>query len=129
MLNNQLGVRTTVGNTPPIIRGAQRHKNIRKRRGTTKTPSKPQPIRKPNFAYRVEFPELPRRQQMQQSAPEPSVGGGMEDFREIIDLFRSGIVSSYIRRFKGLMQRVKAQPDPMSKMLTFGLGIVEIFDD
>ena len=53
----------------------------------------------------------------------------MDDFREILNLFKSGTISSYIKKFKGLMQRVKAQPDSMSKMLTFGLGLVEIFDD
>ena len=53
----------------------------------------------------------------------------MEDFREILDLFRSEYVSSYIRKFKGLMQRFKALSDSMSKMLTFGLGLVEVFDD
>ena len=119
MLHTQLGVLTEAGNTPPTIRGAQKYNE---RRGTTRTPSKIQPIRKPNFAFKVEFPELPRRQQEQQSAPEPSVGGSMDDFREILDLFRSGTNSSYIRKFKGLMQRVKAQPDSMSKMFTFGLG-------
>ena len=66
---------------------------------------------------------------MQQAAPEPSGGGLMDDFREILNLFKSGTISSYIKKFKGLMQRVKAQPDSMSKMLTFGLGLVEIFDD
>ena len=52
----------------------------------------------------------------------------MEDFIEILDLFRSGTVGSYIRNFKGLMQGVKAQPDSVSQMLTFGLGLVEVFD-
>jgi hypothetical protein len=109
--------------------GCPEAQKYNERRGTTRTPSKPQAVRKPNFASKVEFPELPRRQKVQQSAPELSVGGGMEDFREILDLFRSGTISSYIGKFKGLMQRVKAQPDSMSKMLTFGLGLVEIFDD
>ena len=109
--------------------GCPEAQKYKERTGTTRTPSKPQQVRKPDTASRVEFPELPRRQQAQQPAPEPSAGGGMEDFGEILDLFRSVTVSPYIRKFKGLMQRVKAQPDTISKMLTFGLGLVEIFDD
>ena len=109
--------------------GCPEAQKFKERRGTTRTPSKPQPNRKPNIASNIEFPELPRRQHVQQAAPEPSGGGLMDDFREILNLFKSGTISSYIKKFKGLMQRVKAQPDSMSKMLTFGLGLVEIFDD
>jgi hypothetical protein len=72
---------------------------------------------------------LPRRQRAEQPPPETSVGGGLEDFKEILNLFRSGTISSYIRKFKELMRRVKQQSDPMSKLLTFGLGLVEVFDD
>ena len=80
------------------------------------------------MASKIEFPELPRRQREQQPTPE-LVGGGMDDIREILNLFRSGTISSYLPKFKDLMQRVKAQPDSVSKTLTFGLGIVEIFND
>ena len=57
------------------------------------------------------------------------VGGGMEDFKEIINLLISGTISSYIRKFRELMRRVKQQTDPMTKLLTFGLGLVEVFYD
>ena len=53
----------------------------------------------------------------------------MDDFREILNIFRSGTICSYLRKFKDLMQMFKEQPVFMSKILTFGLGIVEIFDD
>ena len=78
---------------------------------------------------RSEFPELPRRQRTEQPPPETSVGGGMEYFKEILNLLRSGTMSSYIRKFRELMRRVKQQPDPMTKLLTFGLGLVEVFED
>ena len=42
--------------------------------------------------------------------------GGVDDFHDILDLFRSEIISSYIHKFKELMQRVRAQRGSMSKM-------------
>ena len=53
----------------------------------------------------------------------------MDDPREILVLFRSGVISSVLRKFKELMKGVTALTDSLSKLLTFGLGLVEVFDD
>ena len=116
------------GQHSAYYQGCPEAQKYKKRRCTTRTLSMSQQVRKPDTAFRVESPKLPHRQRVQQPAPEPSAGG-MEDFREILYLFRSVTVNSHILKFKELLQRVKAQPDSMSKMLTVGLGLVEIFDD
>ena len=120
MLHTQLDVQTAAGNTP-TTRGAQRHKNTRKG-------GAPRELLQASTSKEAGHRFQGCRQRVQQPALEPSAGG-MEDFREILDLFRSGTVSTYLRKFKELMQRVKAQPGSMSKILAFGLGLVEIFDD
>ena len=56
----------------------------------TRTPYKSQQVRESNTESRDEFPELSRKQRVQQTAPEPSVGG-MENLSEILNIFRSGI--------------------------------------
>ena len=80
---------SAAGKTPPIIKGAKRHKNTKKGGAPQEPPYKPQQLRKPDTASRVEFLELRRKQRVQQEAPEPSVGG-MEDFSEILNLLKSG---------------------------------------
>ena len=53
----------------------------------------------------------------------------MEDIREVINLFKSGTISFYIRRFKELIGNVKRQPDSFMKVTTFCLRVMEIFED
>ena len=66
------------------------------------------------------FPELPRSQGAHQKAPESN---GLDDDRDIVNPFKSGTVSSYIRKLKKLIHNVKRQPDNIPKLMTFCLGI------
>ena len=55
------------------------------------------------------------------------VMNGSGEFREIFHLFKSGVISSYVRKFKTLIGNIRQQPDAMSKVMTFVVGIVEVF--
>ena len=60
------------------------------------------------MASRQEFPELLRRQRVQQQTPTPD---GVGDFKEIINLFILETIGSYFCKFMTLVGRVKQQPD------------------
>ena len=102
---------------------------FKERSGTTRTPTKPQLRGKPKLTSRTELPELPRRQRAEPNPPMPTISNGMEDIREVINLFKSGTISSYIIRFKELIGNAERQPDSFMKVTTFCLGVMEIFDD
>jgi Arginine methyltransferase-interacting protein, contains RING Zn-finger len=108
--------------------GCPEVKKYQERRGLTRAPQRPQQQRRPNVSSNVEFPALPRRQRVELPTPTPQAADGMGDLKEIISLFTSGTIRSYLTKFKTLIGQVKQQPDPMSKMMTFCFGLVELFD-
>jgi len=107
--------------------GCPEAKKYQERRGRSRAPQ-PQPQRKPNVSSTKEFPALPRKQRVERPPPTPPPGDGMGDLKEIIALFTSGTVRTYITKFKSLIGNVRQQPDSMSKMLTFCFGLMELFD-
>jgi hypothetical protein len=80
-------------------------------------------------ASNKEFSELPRRERVEQPTPAPAgVSDSVSDFNEILNLFTSGTIRSYLDKFKNLIGRVKQQPGSISKVMTFCFGLCEIFD-
>ena len=117
------------GDHSASYQGCPEAKKYLERRGVTRAPQQPQTQRRPNVASNREFPELPRRQRVEQPTPTPAGGSdSVSDFKEILNLFTSGTIRSYLDKFKNLVGRVKQQPDSMSKMMTFCFGLCEIFD-
>jgi hypothetical protein len=53
----------------------------------------------------------------------------MGDLKEIMDWIRSGTLSKYLNKFKTLMTDVKRQPDKITKLLTLGLGIMDLLNE
>jgi len=84
----------------------------------------------PNLNLRREFPSLPSRPIPQSVAalqvPSDSDSSGL---MEIIQLLRSGKVKTYLAKFKLLMASVKSETDTLSKMTTFFVGLMDLFED
>ena len=85
------------------FQGCPEAKKFKERRGTTRTSLQASTSREAG-----EFPELPRRQQEEQPCQE-TTGGGLEDFREILNLLRSRTISSNVWKFRELLRRFKQQ--------------------
>ena len=74
------------------------------------------------MASAQEFTERPRGERVQQKAPTPQLADGVDDLR-------TGTIGSYINTFKTLVGNVRQQPDSISKLMTFCLGLLELFQD
>jgi hypothetical protein len=92
-------------------------------------PQQPQTQRRPNVASNKEFPEPPRRKRVEQPTPVPTgVSDSVSDFKEILNLYTSGTIRSYLDTFKNMVSRVKQQPASISKMITLCFSLCVIFD-
>jgi len=49
--------------------------------------------------------------------------------RQIMQLFTSGTLISYINKFKSVVREVGRQPDTPTKLITFVLGVCDMFKD
>ena len=55
--------------------------------------------------------------------------GDLKDFIEIINLFKSRKIGTYISKFKILIGNVRQQPDAIFKVIMFCLGMLEFFQE
>jgi len=105
-------------------------KSYRERRGVTRTPpAAPASLtspRVPNMKSAREFPSLPKRAVVE---PQPNTSQDMDGLREIMQLFTSGTLISYINKFKSVVREVGRQPDTPTKLITFVLGVCDMFKD
>ena len=121
MLHTQLGVQTAAGNTPSIIRGAQKHRNISK----GEAPREPPPCLN-KLGSRT---PLQRHNCSSFLADSECSNLVLSPVRVVWRIFPKSWISldrGSLRKFKELLHRIKAQPDSMSKI--FGLSLVEVFD-
>ena len=84
-----------------------------------------------NINSNTEFPSLPSRPQRPQtnSTTTPTANSDASGLKEIIQLLTSGKLKTYITKFKGLMASVNQETDTLSKMTTFFVGLMDIFED
>jgi len=84
-----------------------------------------------NINSTAEFPSLPNRPEPPQAASTttPVVDSDASGLKEILHLLTSGTIKTYLTKFKGLMASVKAQADPISRMMAFFEGLMNIFQD
>jgi len=84
-----------------------------------------------NINSTTEFPSLPSRPEPPQaaSATTPVFDSDASGLKEILHLLTSGTIKTYLTKFKGLMVSVKAQTDPISRMMAFFEGLMNIFQD
>ena len=84
-----------------------------------------------NINSTTEFPSLPSRPEPPQAAgaTTPVFDSDASGLKEILHLLTSGTIKTYLTKFKGLMASVKAQADPISRMMAFFEGLVNIFQD
>ena len=84
-----------------------------------------------NINSTAEFPSLPNRPEPPQAASTTTPVGDSDasGLKEILHLLTSGTIKTYLTKFKGLMASVKAQADPISRMMAFFEGLMNIFQD
>ena len=113
------------GEHPANYRGCPTAKQYEERRGVTRAPSRPQA---PRINSVKEFPPLPGRPQAQTAAnvPPASTTETMGDLKDVIQWITTGSLSKYLKKFKVLMANVMSQNDKASKLLTLGLGIMDL---
>ena len=63
-----------------------------------------------------------------QETPAASTSESAGDLKELIQMVTSGSLTKYIKKFKALMEEVMKQLDKTSRLLTLGLGIIELID-
>ena len=84
----------------------------------------------PNLNSRRDFPSLPSRPIPQPvAAPQVPSDSDSSGLMEIIQLLRSGKIKTYLAKLKLLMASVKSETDTLSKMTTFFVGLMDLFED
>ena len=53
----------------------------------------------------------------------------MGDLKDVIQWITTGSLSKYLKKFKVLMANVMSQNDKASKLLTLGLGIMDLLNE
>ena len=79
--------------------------------------------------HRIPEPTLQARTPQAASAITPVFDSYASGLKEILHLLTSGTIKTYLTKFKGLMVSVKAQTDPISRMMAFFEGLMNIFQD
>ena len=62
----------------------------------------------------------------------PSNANATEDttgLKEILQLFASATIKTYIAKFKTIMSTMRTQADPISKMIILIIGLTEMIED
>ena len=74
-------------------------------------------LNRKNTAPKQEFPQQPRTQRAELNIHTSND----KDLGEIINLFSSGTINSYIQRYKGLVGNSKRNPETISNMMRSAL--------
>ena len=79
----------------------------------------------PYLNFRRVFPSLSSR-----PAPRPSSNANATEdttgLKEILQVFTSGTIKTYITKFKTIISKMRTQTDPISKMITLITGLTEM---